>query len=203
MNKLNMTTIAAALSIVFSTGAMAQSISKDAYKIAADRITADYATEKASCEVLSGNTKDICLTTAKSKEQIAKADLEVRYEPTSKNRYQALVVKAEADYAVANEKCDDKAGNDKDICVKEAKAIETRVKADAEAQLKTADANKVANEKSAEAAVKARAEGAEARQEAATDKRDADYAVAKEKCDSLASGAKDSCVNEAKAKFGK
>ena len=203
MNKLNMTAIATALSIVFSAGVIAQSMSNDAYKVAADRITTDYTTEKASCDVLSGNTKDVCLATAKSKEQIAKADLEVRYEPTSKNRYQALVTKAEADYAVANEKCDDKVGNDKDICVKEAKAIETRIKADAEAQLKTADANKAANEKSAEAAIKARAEGAEARQEAATDKRDADYAVAKEKCDSLASGAKDSCVNEAKTKFSK
>lgn len=203
MNKFNMTAIAAALSAIVSTGVMAQSMSKDAYKAAADRITADYTVEKASCELLSGNTKDICLTTAKSKELITKADLEVRYEPTAKNHYQALVTKAEADYAIANEKCDDKAGNDKDICVKEAKAIETRVKADAEAQLKTADANKAANEKSAEAAIKARAEGAEARQEAATDKRDANYAVAKEKCDSLASDAKDSCLNEAKAKFGK
>lgn len=198
-----MTAIATALSVIFSTGVMAQSMSKDAYKAAADRITADHTTEKASCDLLSGNTKDICITTAKSKELTAKADLEVRYEPTAKNRYQALVTKADADYAVANEKCDDKAGNDKDICVKEAKAIETRVKADAEAQLKTADANKVANEKSAEAAIKARAEGVEARQEAAIDKHDANYVVAKEKCDSLANGAKDACVSEAKAKFGK
>ena len=203
MNKFNMTAIAIAIGVVFSTGVMAQSMSKDAYKTAEDRIATEYTTDKAKCDSLSGNTKDICIAEAKSKENVAKAELEARYEPTAKNHYKAVIAKAEADYAVANEKCDDKLGNDKDICVKEAKAVETRVKADAEAQMKTSEANKAASEKSTEASKKAKEEGAEARQDAATDKRDADYAVAKEKCDSLASGAKDTCLNEAKAKFHK
>lgn len=203
MNKLNMTAIAAAIGLVFSAGAMAQSLSKDAYKTAADLIAAEYTTDKAKCDPLSGNAKDICIVEAKGKEKVAKAELEARNEPTAKNRYKALVAKAEADYAVANEKCDDKAGNDKDVCVKEAKAVKTRIEADAEAQLKTSEANQAAGEKSAEAGAKARATGAEARQEATTDTRDADYAVAKEKCDALASGAKDRCVDEAKAKYGK
>ena len=203
MNKLNTTAIAAAIGLVFSAGALAQSLSKGAYKAAEDRITAEYTTDKAKCDPLSGNTKDICIAEAKGKEKVAKAELEARYEPTAKNHYKALVAKAEADYAVANEKCDDKVGNDKDICVKEAKAVETRLKADAEAQMKTSEANKAASEKSAAAGKKAREEGTEARQEAATDKREADYAVAKEKCDSLASGAKERCLDEAKTKFGK
>ncbi len=45
MNKLNMTAIAAAISLVFSAGVMAQSMSKDAYKVAEDGIAADYTTE--------------------------------------------------------------------------------------------------------------------------------------------------------------
>jgi len=203
MNKLNITAIAAAIGLVFSAGVMAQNMSKEAYKAAEDRIAAEYTTDKAKCDPLSGNTKDICIAEAKGKEKVAKAELEARYEPTAKNHYKALVAKAEADYAVANEKCDDKLGNDKDICVKEAKAVKTRIEADAEAQLKTSEANKAASEKSTEAGVKARETGAEARQDAATDKRDADYAVAKEKCDSLASGAKERCVDEAKAKYAK
>ena len=203
MNKLNITAIAAAIGLVFSAGVMAQNMSKEAYKAAEDRIAAEYTTDKAKCDPLSGNTKDICNAEAKGKEKVAKAELEARYEPTAKNHYKALAAKAEADYAVANEKCDDKLGNDKDVCVKEAKAVETRLKADAEAQMKTSEANKAASEKSTEASKKAKAEGAEARQDAATDKRDADYAVAKEKCDSLASSAKDTCLNEAKAKFHK
>ena len=203
MNTLNINVIALAVSLMFSAGAMAQSLSKSDYEAGKDKIAAEYKSAKASCASLSGNANDICEAEAKGKEKVAKAELEARYEPTAKNRYKAVVAKAEADYAVANEKCDDKAGNDKDICVKEAKAVETRLKADAEAQMKTAEANKAAGEKSAEAGAKAKEEGAAARQEAATDKRDADYAVAKEKCDSLASSAKDTCLNEAKAKFHK
>ncbi len=203
MNKFNMTAIAAAISLVFGAGAMAQSLSKDAYKAAEDRIEAEYATAKATCDPLSGNAKDICIAEAKGKEKVAKSELEARNEPTAKNRYKAVVAKAEADYAIADEKCDDKAGNDRDVCVKEAKAVKTRIEAEAEAQLKTSEANRAAGAKSAEAGAKARATGAEARHEAATDTRDADYAVAKEKCDALASGAKDRCVDEAKAKYGK
>ncbi len=203
MNKFNTTAIAVAIGLVFSAGAMAQSLSKDAYKAVEDRIAAEYATAKATCDPLSGNAKDICIAEAKGKEKVAKSELEARNEPTADNHYKALAAKAEADYAVASEKCDDKAGNDKDICVKEAKAVETRVKADAEAQMKISDANQEASEKSAEAGMKARAEGTEARQEATTEQVDANYAVAKAKCDSLASDDKERCVDEAKAKYGK
>jgi starch phosphorylase len=90
------------------------------------------------------------------------------------------------------EKCDDKAGNDKDVCVKQAKAAETRAKADAKANMKVAKAGQAATEKSSAA-----------RKDAAEDKRDADYAVAKEKCDKFSGDAKDRCLNEAKARFGK
>ena len=197
MNKLNMTAIAAAISIVFSTGVMAQSMSKDTYKATADRVTTEYTADKNRCEPLFGNMKDICIAEAKGKEKIAKAELEASYEPTTKNHYKAQVAKAEAGYAVANEKCDDKVGNDKDICVKEAKAVETSIKADAEAKMKISEANQTANEKSAEAGVKASAEGTEARQEAAADKSDANYAVAKEKCDALSNDAKDRCITDA------
>ena len=203
MNKRNMTAMAATIGLVFNAAVMAQTMSKDAYKAAEDRIAAEYTSDKANCDSLSGNTQDICIAEAKGKEKVAKAELEARNEPTAKNRYNALIAKAEADYAVANEKCDEKTGNEKDICVKEAKAVETRVKADAEAQMKTSAANKAASEKSTEAGMKAKEEGTAARQEAATEKRDANYAVAKEKCDSLAGGAKDRCVDEAKAKYGK
>jgi hypothetical protein len=203
MNKRNMTAMAVTIGLVFSAGVMAQTMSKDTYKAAEDSIAAEYKSDEANCGSLSGNTKDICIAEAKGKEKAARAELALRNEPTAKNRYDALIAKAEADYAVAIEKCDEKTGNDKDICVKEAKAVETRVKADAEARMKTSAANTAASEKSAEAGMKAKEEGIAARQKAATEKRDANYAVAKEKCDSLASEAKDRCVDEANAKYGK
>lgn len=192
VNKLNINVIALAISLAFSASAMAQNMSKTDYKAGKAKIETEYKSAKAGCASLSGNPKDICVAEAKGKEKTAKAELEASYKPTPKTRYHALVTKAEADYAVAKERCDDMAGNKKDVCVKEAKSAETAAKADAKSQLKTSDANATASEKSAKA-----------RKDAAADKREAEYKVAKEKCDTLAGDAKSACVNEAKARFGK
>ena len=82
--------------------------------------------------------------------------------------------RADANYEVAKEKCDDLAGNAKDVCVKEAKAAFVKAKADAKVDRVAADTRKDSADKTAEA-----------RREAAADKRDADYKVAIEKCDAL------------------
>lgn len=203
MKTLNLNVIALAVSLAFSAGAMAQSLSKNDYKAGQDKIAAEYTLAKTRCAPLSGNPKDICVAEAKGTEKVALAELEASYKPTRENRYEALVAKAEADYAVAMERCDDKAGNTKDVCVKEAKAAQTTAKADAKAQLKTSDANATADKTSAEAHSKANEQATEASKDAMAAKRDAEYKVAKEKCDTLAGNAKDVCVNEAKVRFGK
>ena len=100
-------------------------------------------------------------------------------------------------------RCDDNAGNVKDVCVKKAKAAAVAAKADAKTQMKVADANKEAAKTSAQATDKAIEKSADARKDAAAAKRDADYVVAKEKCDAFAGDAKGSCLSEAKARFGK
>lgn len=203
MNKLNIGSIALALSLAFSVSAMAQNMSKDEYKTAEHRIAADYKSNKAGCGSMAHNAKDICMAEAKGKEKVGKAELEARYKPSKNADYNASVAKAEANYAVAKEKCDDKAGNDKDVCVKEAKAALVRGKADAKAQLKTSKANATGREEATDARMKAEEKGSEARQDAAAAKRDADYKVAIEKCDKFAGDAKDQCVVRAKAQFGK
>jgi hypothetical protein len=199
----NLNVIALAVSLALSTGAMAQSLSKNDYQAGKDKIAAEYKLAKTNCGTLSGNPKDICVAEAKGTEKVALADLEASYKPTRENRYEARVAKAEADYAVAKERCDDKAGNAKDVCMKEAKAAETTAKADAKAQLKTSDANATADDKAAAAHSKANEQAAEASKDASTAKIDAEYTVAKEKCDTLAGNAKDVCVNEARVRFGK
>jgi len=203
VKKLSISVIAIAIGLAFSFGAMAQGMSKDEYKASTDAIVAEFKSAKASCDSLAANAKDVCMADANGKEKVAKAELEARYKPNEKARYDARIAKAQADYSVAKEKCDDKAGNEKDVCVKEAKAAETGAKADAKAQMKISQANKAAKETSGEAQMKANEEKATARKAAAEQKRDADYAVAKEKCDVYAGGAKDYCVNQAKARFGK
>lgn len=203
MNRLKSTAISLAIGLTFSVGAMAETMSKDIYKASTDRIETEYKADKAQCNSLSGNASDICIADAKGKEKIAKADLDARNKNDTESRYDALVAKAEANYAIAREKCDDQAGNKKDVCIKEAKAAETTAIANAKSQLKISEANKTANKKYASARNDAQEKTNESRNDATADKSDANYAVAKEKCDALDGDAKDKCVDQAKNRFGK
>jgi hypothetical protein len=151
------------------------------YKSAKARIKTDYKADKTACGSQSGNAKDICIEQGKAKETVARAELEYAHSGKATDRNKVLVAKAESTYAVAKERCDDLAGNPKDVCVKEAKAAEVKALADA----------------------KLGKEIGEARNDAATDKRDAEYKVAIEKCDALAGDSKTSCVATAKTTYGK
>jgi hypothetical protein len=93
--------------------------------------------------------------------------------------YKATVKQADADYKAAKEACKPRQGNDKDVCMKEAKAAHVKVTADAKAKRKAGVAM------------------ADARD----DKMDANYKVAKEKCDAMSGDAKDACIRDAKMKY--
>lgn len=188
------------MGLAFSTGAMADTASTQASE---DQIKAQYKADKETCKSMSGNAKDICIAQAKGREEIAEAELDASRKNTEKARHNVLVTKAEAEYEVAKERCDDRAGNDKDVCLKDAKAALVTAKADAKAQLKTSKAMNNANDKSVEAHEKAHAKAADVRKEGMEDKQDATYAAAKERCDALAGNAKDVCINDAKMRHGK
>ena len=202
MKNLNISVITLTIGLAFSAGAMADGMSKKEYKSQEKTVAAEYKTAKAGCDSLSGNANDICMAEAKGKRDVAKAELELNYKPSVKTRHDARVAKADADYGVAIQKCDDKAGNDKDVCVKEAQAAKIHAEADAKAQMKTSKTDNVANEKSADANATAMDKATDAHKDAAVDKRDADYAVAKEKCQVLAGDAKELCMTDAKTRFG-
>ena len=189
--------------LAFSASSMAQTMSKDVYKDTESRISAEYKADKDNCDKLSSNAKDVCIEEAKAKEKIAKAELGARNQNTAKAQYDLRIAQAEAAYAVAKERCDDKAGNAKDVCLKEAKAAETSAKADAKTSLKTSEANKSLNTNVHDEKMKAHEKVTDTRHNAAKDKRDAAYAVAKEKCDAYSGDAKDSCINQAKTRYGK
>lgn len=190
MKNIIITAFAFAIGIAVSGNAMAETMSKDQYKLAKKNIAKEYKVADKACDSLSGNAEDICEAQAKGAKNTAKAELEDKYKPTIKTRYDARAAKANADFSVAKQKCDDKDGNVEDVCEKEAKAANVQEIAAAEAQLKTSKADAVAIEKSSDA-----------RKDAETDMRDANYAVAKEKCDVLADDAKDLCISNAKAHF--
>jgi hypothetical protein len=181
--KLNPITVAlfAACAVFAASSSAAERGSKDAYESAKKSIDADYQAEAQRCTSLSGNAKDICQAEVKGKRTTAKADAYAAYMRTDKAVADALIARADADYSVAKEKCDDFAGNAKNVCTKEAKAAHTRAKVDAKANRKVS----------------------ELRKDAAQEKTDANFSVAKERCDALAGDAKTQCINEAKARFGK
>ncbi len=168
------TLLAAAMSPSFASAA---TMVKADYSATKTRISADYKAEQKLCSDLKSNAKDVCSAQAKGKEKVALAELEFAYTGKPADGTKARVATAEAAYAIAKEKCDDLSGNDKDVCVKQAKA----------------------NEVAALAAAKLGKQVAAARTDAAEDVRDANYKLAVEKCDALSGDAKTSCVAAAKA----
>ena len=157
--------LTASLTLAFAGSVMA--LTKDEYKVSGVKISADYKAAKTSCGGLKDNAKDICMSEAKGAEKVAKADLESQYKPSAKNTQKVAMAKGDAAYDTAKEKCDDLAGNAKDVCVKEAQAAHVKVKEDAKIAkvMSTTSADK--NEKVMDA-----------KKDAATEKREADYKVA-------------------------
>jgi hypothetical protein len=95
-----------------------------------EKIEAEYKADKARCDGLKGNAHEVCEKEAKGKERIAKAELEAKKDPSERNQRKVKEARAEADYEVAKEKCDDMKGKEKSACEKEAKAMRDRAKAD-------------------------------------------------------------------------
>ena len=133
MKTSHLTLIALAAGVTFSMAAQAQSLTKAEYKAEKDKISATYKTERAACNSDKGNAKDICVALAKGKEKVDKANLEERYKPTEKTRHNARMAKADADYSVAKERCDDQSNAAKDKCEAEAKTAHTKAKEEANA----------------------------------------------------------------------
>jgi hypothetical protein len=170
----------------------ARTLTKDGYAAARKNADAQYAIDREACSSLAGNAKDICIAEAKGRNDVTRAEAAVAYQNTNATRENARLARARAEYQVAIERCDDLAGNRKDVCVKEAKAALVRAKADARIDRVAGAARGGATAKAQDAVKQAEAE-----------KRDADYKVAVEKCAAYAGPAKEACVGNAKVQFGK
>ncbi len=103
-----------------------------------DKIEAQAKADKAKCDGMQGNAKDVCQKEAKAKEKLAKAELDAQKNPSERNQRKVKEAKAEGEYEVAKEKCDDMKGKEKDACQKEAKAMRDRAKAEIKGDSKTA-----------------------------------------------------------------
>ncbi|MFC5547807.1 BON domain-containing protein [Massilia aerilata] len=99
----------------------------------------------------------------------------LNHDPAS---YRAVTQKAAADYKAATAKCGSMNGNDKDVCMAEARLSRTRTEADALAQYNNT---------------------ATSRAKARSNMADAEYDLAKAKCGGKSGADKDDCMNNAKS----
>src|SRR5690606_30042470 len=86
------------------------------------RIQTDYQAAKAACRTLRGNGRDVCLAEARGRARIEHARLA---HLRSGSRSDAALLQrtvADAEYAVARERCDEAVGAHKDACMSEAHA---------------------------------------------------------------------------------
>jgi len=99
-------------------------MNNEAMRAERDRIKSAYKADKEGCKSQQDNAKDVCEAEAKAKERVALAEL--RYKASGSPRDHAMVeeTKAKTEYDVAKERCDDKAGDARSQCKKEAKAAE-------------------------------------------------------------------------------
>lgn len=131
MFKRTLSFTAAAALLAFGGAAAAQGMPQADYNAAKTRVDAEYKADKARCDSLSGNVKDICEEEAKGKEKVAKAELDYKRSGKPADMRKLEEVKADAAYEIAEERCDDQAGNAKDVCVQEAKAVRAKAMASA------------------------------------------------------------------------
>ena len=150
-------------------------INSDSYKVSRDK-----------CGSLKANAKDICMSEAKGMQKVANAELESVYQPNNRNSERVAMAKASAAYNTAKERCDDSAGNAKDVCKKDAKAANVKLIREARV-VRTDPTNSGAQITTGASASK--------------DENDAGHKAAAALCDSLAGAPKDSCMADAKTKF--
>lgn len=184
MKFLNIATSACAglVMLAASSALAAPSVeAKAAWVQAKDRAAADYKAARTRCDAITGNPKDVCLAEAKATRVRTEEEAGALYKNTLKAFTQSRMKIADANFSLDKAKCAALTGNDKDVCVQQAKATLIAAQADAKADKKAI----------------------EARTDARDDKRTAEYKVALEKCDAFAGAAKDNCVSTAKSQYGK
>jgi hypothetical protein len=154
---------------------------KAAYALSKDQAAAAYKTARARCDAITGNPHDVCVAEAKAARVRTEQEAGALYSNTLKAYTESRLRIAAANYDLDRTRCDALTGNDKDVCLSQAKATQVAARADAKADKKAI----------------------EARNDARDDKITAEYKVALEKCDAFAGAAKDQCVSAAKTQYGK
>ena len=183
--------VLAAVGFAANTG---MAMDKAGFNAAKVQASADYKAQYKHCKTLDANARNVCMKEAQGRKKIALADLQARLAPSNNADYQAIVVRADVAYAVNQEKCNERPGQARKVCKKDAKALHVRALEDANiARLETQMANTPAARDAAVAA---------ARKKAAVERRALDYEVARERCKAVADDARPQCLEDARRVYG-
>lgn len=150
---------------------------KDTYTLARQSADTDYQSAHARCMTLSGVPKNVCAAEAEAVRTRATSSAKVQFKGTRQAHANARIAVANANFKVAQAKCESHTGNDKEICLQQAAAAQAAFKAYA-----TPDKKITA-----------------ARNGAAQDTLDAHYKLASEKCEAYAGTTQNNCIAAAKA----
>lgn len=155
--------------------------SVDEFNAGVARADAELLADRAACDKLAGNLRDVCREQARGKELVAKAELDLAHTGTRKSQDKLTTVRMDTAYNVARTQCNDKTGTAKTQCTREAQTARAKAQADLKQRQRTTDAKR----------------------DAAEERRDAEYKRAAEKCDAMAADPRVACMAAAKAKAGK
>ncbi|TDS82270.1 hypothetical protein [Comamonas sp. JUb58] len=112
--------------------ATVSAMSNEEIRAETDRIAAQYAAAMAHCQTLQGNDRDICSEDAKGIQRVAQAERDAKLLGDADHNYQVRVARAEADYRVAKERCNEMRGDAIGICKKDAEAAYRKAQQDAQ-----------------------------------------------------------------------
>jgi len=174
----------AAIAMGWLSQAGAQNLAPDAKAIhaqALERAEAVYEATKARCDVLAGTPHEICDADARAARVRSEEEAGAAYKNTLAAYIQARIRIADAYHERDKTRCAAWAGNEREVCLQQAKATLVTAQADAKADRKAIEARLDANEQ----------------------KLTAEYRVALQKCDAFAGAVKDQCVSTARTAYGK
>lgn len=106
------------------------------YGQAKKAIESDARAAVARCREHDGQAKDVCKAEVRAEERVRKADLEAQYRGTVAAAAEARLARAKAQYEIARAKCGDQRAEERNSCLRSARA--DKAKAFSEAKLASA-----------------------------------------------------------------
>jgi len=187
MKTLIATLLATAASASFAAPTVGLNHDPATYRNATQKAATEYKQAVEKCDAMKANDKDVCMAEAKLARMKTESAALSKYSNSTISREKARTSMADAEYALAKERCDDKSGADKDECVNNAKSVHTAALADAKAGRAPASG--------ASGAAGATAAGGLV---TGTDTRDPAKAAAVDKCAQAGADSKTGCLIETK-----